>query len=185
MSIQPHGAIVELCYVVADMDAAIAHWTGTIGAGPFFVGAMRFAVGHVYRGAPAMLAIRVAFGFSGGVLIELIEPLEGDNSAFTETLRSRGPGYHHMMLREDYDSAFAKLSAQGFAVALESTTPLGERCALFDTQAANGGFIEVMDLHLGFGHLTTSMAAAHADWDGTEPKRALAGLFAELSGLHA
>ena len=58
-----------------------------------------------------------------------------------EALKARGPGYHHVMLREDYDVARARLEAAGHAVALESVTPFGERCALFDTTAVNGGFV--------------------------------------------
>ncbi len=182
--LQPPGSIVELCHVVADLDAAVAHWIATFGAGPFFVGEMRFAEGHRYRGEPAMLAIRVGFGFSGGLLIELVQPLEGDRSVFSEALKARGPGYHHVMLREDYDVARARLEAAGHAVALESVTPFGERCALFDTTAVNGGFVEVMDLHIGFGRLTEAMAEAHQDWDGSVPVRPLADLFAGLMGEH-
>jgi hypothetical protein len=178
---QPPGSIIELCDVVADMDAAIAHWTKVFNAGPFFVGEMRFPEGHRYRGRPEVLNIRVAFGFSGGLLIELVQPLEGDRSVFTEVLQKRGPGYHHVMLREDYDAAHARLSAQGFEIALESTTPFGERCALFDTQHINGGFIEVMDLHITFGRLTEAMAKAHENWQGDDPKRPLADLFATIS----
>src|SRR3546814_20877896 len=132
------------------MDKAIQHWTTIMGAGPFYVGEMRFEEGHRYRGEPAVLAIKVAFGFTGGLLIELVEPMEGDRSVFTEVLEERGPGYHHVMLRMDFDKGFAQLSEQGYKVALESTTPLGERCALFDTREANGGFIEGMDLHIAF-----------------------------------
>jgi hypothetical protein len=175
--LQPKGSVIELCHVVADVDASIAWWVDCLGAGPFFVGDMHFPDGHRYRGASAMLAIRVAFGFSGGLLIELVQPLDGDGSVFSEVMRGRGPGFHHVMLREDYDIAHARLTAQGFSVALESTTPLGERCALFDTQAVNGGFTEVMDLHIAFGRLTEAMAAAHENWDGEVPQRPLAPLF--------
>jgi hypothetical protein len=182
--LQPPGTVIELCHVVDDMDKAIAHWTKSLAAGPFFVGDMRFEEGHRYRGEPAVLAIRVAFGFSGGLLIELVQPLDGDRSVFTEVLEQRGPGYHHVMLRDDYDAARARLESQGFKVALESTTPLGERCALFDTQDVNGGFIEVMDLHIGFGRLTELMAQAHENWDGSEPSRPLGPLFAGLMEHH-
>jgi len=182
--LQPPGSIFELCHVVADLDAAIDHWAGTMRAGPFFTGDMRFEDGHRYRGAPATLAIRVGFGFSGGLLIELVQPLPGDRSVFSEVLERRGPGYHHVMLREDFDSGYARLRAAGHEVALESTTPLGERCALFDTQALNGGFIEVMDLHIGFGRLTEAMAAAQDGWDGGEVRRPLAPLFAGIMGDH-
>jgi hypothetical protein len=182
--LQPPGSIIELCHVVDDMDAAIAHWVDVMEAGPFFVGEMRFEEGHRYRGEAALLAIRVAFGFSGGLLIELVQPLEGDRSVFTEVLEARGPGYHHVMLRDDYDAGYERLRSQGFKVALESTTPLGERCALFDTTAVNGGFIEVMDLHIAFGRVTEALAAAHEGWDGSAPQRPLGPLFAQIAGAH-
>jgi len=176
--------MIELCHVVADMDTALAHWTGVLRAGPFYVGDMRMEEGHRYREKPATLAIRVAFGFSGGLLIELVQPLPGDQSVFAEVLTERGPGYHHVMLRENYDTAHARLSEQGFAIALENTTPLGERCTLFDTRAQNGGFIEVMDLHIGFGRLTEAMAVAHEGFTGANPVRPLAPLFASVLGDH-
>jgi hypothetical protein len=34
---QPDGAIIELCHVTSDLDAALLHWTRDLGAGPFFV----------------------------------------------------------------------------------------------------------------------------------------------------
>jgi hypothetical protein len=177
--LQPPGSIIELCHVVADMQAALKHWTQVQGAGPFFVGDMHIAE-HRYRGERAPLAIKVAFGFSGGLLIELIEPLPGDSSVFTEVLNKRGPGYHHVMLRMDFDEGCKRLKAAGHAVALESMTPMGERCVLFDTQDENGGFIELMDLHIGFGKLTEAMSHAHEGWDGSAPQRSLGDLFGSV-----
>src|SRR3546814_10881195 len=69
--LQPPGSVIELCHVVDDMDKAIQHWTTIMGAGPFYVGAMPFEKGHRYRGEPAVLALKVAFGFTGGLLIEI------------------------------------------------------------------------------------------------------------------
>src|SRR3546814_2647093 len=53
--LQPPGSVIELCHVVVDMDKAIQHWTTIMGAGPFYVGEMRFEEGHRYRGEPAVL----------------------------------------------------------------------------------------------------------------------------------
>lgn len=180
--LQPEGSIVETCHVVRDMDAAIAHWTGTLKAGPFFCGEMRLAEGHRNRGESAPLAIKVAFGFSGGLLIELVEPLEGDGSIFSEALAEHGPGFHHVMLRGGYDEGRARLSAQGFPVVLETVTPLGERCAVFDTRVADGGFVEVMDLQIAFEGMAQKMMAAHEGWDGSMPERPLAEMYAHTGG---
>lgn len=34
---QPLGAIMQVTYVVEDMDQALTHWTTTLGVGPFFL----------------------------------------------------------------------------------------------------------------------------------------------------
>ena len=170
--IQPEGSVIELCHVVSNMDRSIAHWTSVVGAGPFFLAEMR--MDHRYRGRPAPMAIKVGFAFTGGLLIELVEPLAGDDSVFREVLETRGEGSHHMMLRIPYDEGFEMLTKAGYQPALESTTPLGERAVLFDTQASNGGFIELMDLHISFSGMVQKMADAHATWDHkTEPVRPL------------
>ena len=31
------GPVMQTAYVVRDLDAAMAHWTGVLGVGPFFV----------------------------------------------------------------------------------------------------------------------------------------------------
>ena len=82
------------------------------------------------------------------------------------------------MLREDYDTGYRRLSEHGFSMALETTTALGERSALFDTQSESGGFVEVMELNIAFSRLTDAMAAAHESFDGMQPQRPLDALFA-------
>src|SRR3546814_17880475 len=96
-----------------------------MGSGPLCVCQMRCEEGHRYRVEPAVLAINVAFGFTGRLLSEVVEPMGGDRSVFTEVLEERGPGYHHVNLRRDFDKGFAQLSEQGYKVALESTTQIG------------------------------------------------------------
>lgn len=179
--LQPPGSVIEHCHVVHDLDAALDHWTKALGAGPFYVGEMHFPEGHTYRGEPSVMAIKVALGFSGGLLIELIEPMADDHSVFSEALEERGPGFHHVMLREDYDSGRKRFEAMGYTAALENTTPLGERCVLMDTRDATGGYVEFMDLHIGFERLTQMMADAHESWDGSQPVRPMASLFAALA----
>ncbi|MFD1961471.1 hypothetical protein ACFSHP_24900 [Novosphingobium panipatense] len=31
-----YGRIFQIAYVVPDLDQAVAHWTGTMGVGPFY-----------------------------------------------------------------------------------------------------------------------------------------------------
>jgi hypothetical protein len=176
--IQPPGSILELCHVTRDMDRAIAHWTQVMGAGPFFVFDVPAMPGQTHRGAPSSIDLRIAFGFSGGLLIELLQPLNDTPSVFREILDSRGEGYHHVLLRTDFDAGSARLARHGYTAAFTGAMPSGERFALFDTQDGNGGFIELMDLtDATFGPMA-AIHAAHLEWDGiTAPQRTFASLF--------
>jgi Glyoxalase/Bleomycin resistance protein/Dioxygenase superfamily len=177
--LQPQHSVIELCHVVTDMDAAIRYWTSVIGAGPFFVGDMELKEKQFYRGKPCEQSIQVAFGFSGGLLIELVRPIRDIPSAFREVLDQRGPGYHHVMLRVGYDEGFELLSKQGYDVALQSTLPSGERCALFDARRDSGGYIEIMDISPFITRQLENMQRAHREWDGrSEPIRSMASSFA-------
>jgi|GEM_PF-290018 hypothetical protein len=158
--------MIEVCHVVENINVALKHWIEVLGVGPFFLGDITITDSHRYRGRIATLSMRLAFGLSGGTIIELVEPLEGDESAFSEGLRENGPGHHHFMFAGDYDEDFANLTAHGFEPALESVTVLGERCALFDTRSANNGYIEVADLQISFSKMTRILQAANAEpWD--------------------
>ena len=108
---QPNGSILELCQVVRVMDRALDHWTRVIKAGPFFVFDVPVLPGQIYRGEPTQVALKVAFGFSGGLLIELLQQTNERPSVFTEMLDRSGEGYHHVMLRIPYEEGVQRLSA--------------------------------------------------------------------------
>jgi hypothetical protein len=180
MAIQPEGSILELCQVVTDMDAAIDHWTQVIGAGPFYVFDIPALPGQKYRGAPTAVDLRIAFGFSGGLLIELLQQTNDVPSVFREMLDKTGAGYHHIMLRVPFDEGSARLQRHGYEAAFTGAMPTGERIAVFDTRDGNGGYIELMDLTPGSLGPMEKIHQAHLDWDGvSDPKR---DFFALLHG---
>jgi Glyoxalase/Bleomycin resistance protein/Dioxygenase superfamily len=164
--LQPQGSVIQLCHVVRDMQSAIRYWNVQFGAGPFFLGDMEMLENQFYRGRPAQVSLEVAFTFSGGLMIELVRPIRDIPSVFGEVLNSSGPGYHHVMYRQDYDVAHAKLTSAGFEAAFVGQMPGGERCALFDTRCDSGGFVEIMDLSDPLLAQIDRMATAHQRWDG-------------------
>lgn len=171
---QPKGTVLELCQVVRDIDKALDHWTKTIGAGPFFLFDVPVLPGQLYRGEPTEVSMRVAFGFTGGLLIELLQQTNDTPSIFSEMLDARGDGYHHVMLRVPYDDGVARLSGQGHEIAFSGQMPSGERFCLFDTRKADGSYIELMDISPTMEDTIARMHRAHLAWDGkTEPVRGM------------
>jgi hypothetical protein len=177
---QTEGAIIELCHVTRDLDAALLRWTRDLGAGPFFVFDVPVLPGQLYYGAPTQVSMRVGFGFSGGVLIELLEQTNDGASPFLDFLNERGEGLHHIMPRTDFDLGYVRLSGAGHKVAFSGTMPSGERFCLFDTRASNGAYIELMDLSPTMLGSLALMEKAHINWDGvTDPVRGM-GRLAEI-----
>lgn len=171
---QPKGTVLELCQVVRDIDKALEHWTKTVGAGPFFVFDVPVLPGQRYRGQPTEVSMRVAFGFTGGLLIELLQQTNDGKSVFTEMLDQQGDSYHHIMLRLPYDEGVERLSGQGHEIAFSGQMPSGERFCLFDTRGANGGFIELMETSPPMLESMERMHRAHLAWDGkTDPVRTM------------
>ena len=178
---QPEGSIVELCHVVEDLDAALSHWTRDLGAGPFFVFDVPVLPGQLYYGEPTAVSMRVGFGFSGGVLIELLQQTNDGASPFRDFVKERGDGLHHIMPRADFDASHARLSSAGFKIAYSGTMPGGERFCLFDTYSTHGYYTELMELSAAMQGSLALMEKAHATWDGqTDPVRGMDRL-AELA----
>ena len=174
---QPEGSIVELCHVTRDLDAALLHWTRDLGAGPFFVFDVPVLPDQFYYGQPTEVSMRVGFGFSGGLLIELLEQTNSGASPFRDFLTECGEGLHHVMPRCDFDEGYARLSGAGYRVAYAGRMPAGERFCLFDTRGENGAYVELMELSPAMLASLALMAKAHATWDGiTDPIRPMSRL---------
>jgi hypothetical protein len=106
---------MQLCWVVPDLEAAIARWVELAGAGPFFLFEdVHFDEG-VYRGTPADVAPhRAAIGQHGDMQIELIQPLGDDPGIWRDVVPFGGFGLHHTGLYcEDYEAEKQALLARG------------------------------------------------------------------------
>lgn len=170
----PTGMLIENAHVVRDLDSAMGFWSTVMGAGPFFVAEHdQPAELCQYRGNPSPLHVRVAFGMTGSMAIELVQQLSDAPSVFTEVLQQRGPGLHHLKFvtpgRQDEVDRLAQL---GFPEVATMTVGAPDRLLSFvDTRPANGAFTEVMN----FDHwqpTLESLLEAHHAWDGkTDPVR--------------
>lgn len=169
--IQPPGSILQTAYVVRDLERAVLEWARVLKAGPFFVGDFKVP-GQLYRGRPATTHIRAANGYSGAMMIELIQPLDDEPSIFNEVLATRGEGLHHHYLRcADFDAELARLAAQGIQPVQTGTLPGIGRMAYVDTWSRLGAFTELWDLAPAFYAKFERMRTLHDGWDGERPIR--------------
>ncbi|MGX7896578.1 VOC family protein [Tsuneonella sp. HG222] len=170
---QPMGGIAQTAFVVEDLHAAIGHWVENTGAGPFFVLPHFLVPGQIYRGAESTADITIAMGFAGHMLIELIQPLDGNPSVYRETIEHRGYGFHHFGLAcADVDATSREYQSRGYAEAFRAAVPTGgEVVYLDDGNGVQWGFLELLPVTPGMDETFTRFWKASRDWDGSEPVR--------------
>jgi hypothetical protein len=139
----------QIALVVPDAVASATAWWEHLGIGPwnlYTIGAPDL-VDMTYRGRPAPFRIRHALAFSGEVMLELVEPLDGP-SIWQEYLERRGPSLHHVAIyTSDFETGRAAMEAEGWT-AVQSGDGFGRsrdgRFAYFEHDAVVGVIVEVV-----------------------------------------
>lgn len=165
---------MQLCWVVPDLDAAIAGWLHSTGAGPFFLfGEVHFTESN-YRGMPMDIAPhRASIGYHGDMQIELIQPL-GDHSGIWRDIVPYGKaGLHHVGLYcHDYEAERAALLATGAEIAFEGLM-MGARTCYIDTSVTVGFMTELITANPVADQVFSQLRSASQGWDGSHPIRSI------------
>ena len=171
---QPYGSIVQMAYVVADVDVTMKAYIERMGVGPWFVAGPFHPQKPVYRGKVVVPHLTLAFAYSGTMMIELIQQHDDSPSVVTEAVKARGYGFHHWGLGvADFDAALAGYRRQGYVVAYSDTAPMGMRVAYMDTLKELPGMVELIEANAAFDAYFTPMYKASLGWDGHDPVRRL------------
>lgn len=173
---QPHGGIIQMAYVVTDIQAAMRHWIDDLKVGPWFLLDHFTGVDPVYRGAPSRADVSIAMAFAGHMLIELIQPNDDHPSVYRELLDRSGAGFHHFGIAStDIDGDVAALEAKGYTLAFRCGVPTGGEVAYMDGGADRPGYIEYIEATAGMDATFTGFFRAARGWDGSDPIRPMAG----------
>ena len=98
--------------VVQDIEKAAQYYSSAFGIGPFPIREVNMD-GVMVRGKRTTSKTKIALARSGGIRIELIQPIEGEN-VYTEFLRTKGEGLHHLaFVVDDLEGIVASLAKQG------------------------------------------------------------------------
>jgi len=165
---------VQNGFVVRDIEAAVAHWAGTVGIGPFFV-LEHIAFGEVFfRGTPLELDLSVAIAQWGEVQVELIVQHNAAASIYTEFAARHGEGLQHIgVMTPSLDRHLERLRSAGIESVQWGATAAGMRFAYVNTDAHPGAMIELIETGPAVEAFFGMVRNAAAAWDGTRPLRRL------------
>lgn len=160
--------LIQLCFVVADLDAAMGGFTQALGAGPWFVdgGPPSHQDPTLYRGELSPLSARFALGYAGDTMFELVEPAPRSRSIFREWADTRGFGLHHLGFGvDDFDASAALIGRTGGMPLTTSVTPRGARICIYDPAPRSLVLHEIIELLPGNRHFYDFMRREAARWD--------------------
>tara|TARA_B110000444_G_C18839904_1_gene598233 strand:- start:2100 stop:2645 length:546 start_codon:yes stop_codon:yes gene_type:complete len=111
------GPILQVAYVVLDIDEAIKSWNQQMGVGPFAVARDVAPFSDAkYRGESCDdMRLNLGFAYMGDIQLELIEQLDNRPSIYQEMLEGGNRGLHHYCFGvEDYTTAYNYAINNGF-----------------------------------------------------------------------
>lgn len=165
------GKVVQLCYLVPDIEAAVADWTRRMRAGPFFHA--RFDMdGQRFGDLPARGTLDVAVGYRQDMNIELAA-YNGDGPAIYHPGTSGvGFGLHHVQVAcDDIDATIADHAMRSEAIVTDHVVPGFGRAVMVDMRDLLGHFVEYGAWTPAVHGALAAMRSAHRDWDGRDPLR--------------
>jgi Glyoxalase/Bleomycin resistance protein/Dioxygenase superfamily len=170
------GNAMQVAFVVEDIHAALADMTATLGAGPWFLRERGIAANQVYRGAPAQTELAVAMAYSGEILFELIQQLDGGPSVFRDVVEKRGFGLHHIGIgAQDFAATLSTYVGTGHILAFQAEVAHGARIAYLEKPGLPW-MVEIIELLGAAVAMFAGFRQAHLDWSGAFEVRPLVAL---------
>jgi len=167
------GDVRQNGYVVADIGAAMAHWSEVLGVGPWYYFESVPIDDFRYRGAPSELDVSIALANSGALQIELIQQRNDAPSMYRDFAASVGEGLQHIAYwTRDFDADLERALALGFRVGQSGQINGSDgRFVYFESAAHPGSVIELSEISGPKGRFFESIRAAAEAWDGSRPIR--------------
>ncbi len=170
----PDRGFMQFCWLVPDLDAAMAAWTRHCGVGPFFRFDQVAYEKPNYRGTASGNAdITAAIAQAGDVQIELVCVRDKKPSIWQEGPTAGRSGFHHAAIYcQDYDATMASYAKAGSEVIFTGLM-MGFRVGWIDAVSTLGFFVELIEANPVAEGIFGKFRQAAENWDGTDPVRRL------------
>ena len=164
--------LVQIAYIVPDLEAACRDWGEKGGVGPFLM-RPHMDIQGTHDGQPARYHHSAAFGQWGPLMLELIEVHDCSPASMHEFFAHSAPNQvnHFAYFVEDLAASSAAPQEQGFPLMMELVSSSGMQVHFLDGRSTIGGLIEIYE---GSEHLRSHyarVAELARGWDGSEPVR--------------
>lgn len=169
--ILPGASIVQMAWVVRDLEEAARRFSATLGVGPFLFARHVELADPLYRGRPGRTDFSLAMAQAGEVQIELIQQHDDSPSIYRDLVAPDREGFHHVaVIVPEVAPEVERYRALGFAVASEGRFGAAE-FAFIDTSPATGHMVEILQDQEGIRRFFGAVRKAAQNWDRLDPIR--------------
>lgn len=163
---QTDQRILQISWVVRDLEEAALRWHRTMGIGPFIINRHIPITDSVYRGRAQKTDFSTAIAQAGPVQIELVQQHDDGPSCYRDMIAAGAEAMHHVAtIAEDYAAAVASYTGQGHEIA--SAGKFGEvRFCYIDTVESLGHMVEILEDSRAIRAFFAMIARAAEEWDG-------------------
>lgn len=167
------GKVVQVAYLVADIDEAMGHWLGNAGLGPWTC-YRNIELDTEYEERKFTLRIHEALAYMGDLQIQLVQSLNSpsESTPYQSYIQSGRYGVHHMaFLSEDVDSDVARAKEQGFGRICSMRDKGGFRYFYLQSKTMPDVWIEFLESYPALHEIFRDGIAAAEHWNGEDPIR--------------
>jgi hypothetical protein len=166
------GPVMQLGFVVPDLERAVAHWSSAVGVGPFFLlEHVQFAE-TFYRGEPTTIDMSVAVAQWGHVQVELVQQFNDAPSIYSEFPGRELGGLQHVgVMTQSVERDLERLRPLGIDPVQWGSTANGIRFAYLTTDQHPGAMIELIEHGPAIDGFFAIVREAARNWDGSTPMR--------------
>lgn len=167
------GRVVQVAYLVEDMDVAMRHWLAQAGLGPWTC-FRNIELDAGFDGRDLTLRIHEGLAYMGDLQIQLVQSLNdpGDVTPYQPYVAERRFGVHHLaFVSDDIDADVERAREQGFARSCSMRDKAGHRYYYCQSAAMPDVWIEFLESYPELTRIFEEGIAAVASWDGQDPIR--------------
>jgi hypothetical protein len=167
------GRVVQVAYLVEDIDVAMEHWLEHAGLGPWTC-FRNIELDTHFDDRDFTLRIHEALAYMGDLQIQLVQSLDSPDvsTPYQSYVAAQRWGVHHMaFFAEDIERAVAQAIEQGFDRTCSMRDKAGYRYYYCQSTAMPDVWIEFLESYPGLHTIFEEGIAAAATWDGTNPIR--------------
>lgn len=170
---QGFGPVVQVAYLVPDIDAAMGHWLRHSGLGPW-TNFRNIELATRFDERDFTLRIHEALAYQGNLQIQLVQSLNAPDvpTPYSDWIRASRYGLHHVAhFTDQVDDDVERARKQGFERVCAMRDKHGFRYFYLQSTAMPEVWIEFLEGSAMVRDIFAQGIAEAASWDGRDPIR--------------